>query len=93
MTQAVRVAIVGDFNPEYHTHHAINASLQHAAEGSGLSLDSKWVATACLERDAGKILCNYHGMFIASGSPYRSMEGAFAAIRIARTQSWPLIGT
>jgi CTP synthase (UTP-ammonia lyase) len=93
LTQAVRVAIVGDFNPEYHTHHAINASLQHAAEGLGLSLDSKWVATGCVERDAEKILRNYHGMFIASGSPYRSMEGAFAAIRFARTHAWPLIGT
>lgn len=93
MSDTVRVAIVGDFNPEYHTHHAINASLEHAAEALRLRMDSKWVATGCAERDADKIFRNYEGLFIASGSPYRSMEGAFAAIRFARTLGWPLIAT
>jgi len=91
--RTVRIAIIGDFNPEYETHHAINRSLKHAAESLGLHMDSKWVATGCAARDADKILRNCHGLFIASGSPYRSMEGAFAAIRFARTQRWPLIGT
>jgi CTP synthase (UTP-ammonia lyase) len=90
---AARIAIIGDFNPEYETHHAINRSLGHAAEALGIRMESKWVATGCVERDAEKILRNYDGLFIASGSPYRSMEGAFAAIGFARTQRWPLIGT
>ncbi len=93
ITRIARIAIVGDFNPEYETHHAINRSLQHAAEALGIRMDSKWVATGCAARDAEKIFRNYDGLFIASGSPYRSMEGAFAAIRFARTQRWPLIGT
>jgi len=96
MTDAVRIAriaIVGDFNPEYETHHAINRSLGHAADALGIRMDSKWVATGCAARDAEKIFRNYDGLFIASGSPYRSMEGAFAAIGFARTQRWPLIGT
>jgi len=93
MENPVRIAVVGDFNPEYPTHHAINSSLQHAAADLGLQMDSKWVATGCAERDAKKIFCNYDGLFISSGSPYRSMEGAFAAIRFARTERWPMIGT
>jgi CTP synthase (UTP-ammonia lyase) len=56
-------------------------------------MDSKWVATGCVGRGAEKILRNYNGLFVASGSPYRSMQGAFAAIRFARTELWPLIGT
>jgi CTP synthase (UTP-ammonia lyase) len=83
---------VGDFNPDYETHHAINGSLGHAAEALGIRLDSKWVATGCAARDEEKIFRNYDGLFIASGSPYRSMEGAFAAIRL-RTEHWPLLGT
>ena len=93
MNDAVRIAVVGDFNPDYPTHHAINASLRHAAESAGVPVDSKWVATACAERDADKIFPNYDGLFISSGSPYRSMYGAFEAIRFARTRRWPLIGT
>ena len=89
----LRIAVVGDFNPGYHTHHAIDASLRHAADALGLAMESKWVATGCAERDAGKIFRNYGGLFIASGSPYRSMEGAFAAIQFARVHRWPLIGT
>lgn len=88
-----RIAIVGDFNPAYETHHAINASLGHAADSLGIQMDSKWVATGCLQRGAEKILRNYDGVFIASGSPYRSIEGAFAAIRFARLEGWPLIAT
>jgi len=91
--RTARIAIVGDFNSEYETHHAINRSLEHAAEALGIHMDSKWVATGCAERDAEKILRQYDGLFIASGSPYRSMEGAFAAIHFARTHRWPLIGT
>jgi len=93
IVRIVRIAIIGDFNPEYETHHAINRSLVHAAEALGIRMESKWVATGCVERGAEKILRKYDGLFVASGSPYRSMEGAFAAIGFARTQGWPLIGT
>ena len=89
----LRIAIVGDFNPDYPTHHAINASLRHAAAGLGVPLESKWVATSCAEKDADRILRGYDGLFIASGSPYRSIDGAFAAIQFARVHRWPLIGT
>ncbi|HVN03504.1 MAG TPA: hypothetical protein VMT86_03745 [Bryobacteraceae bacterium] len=89
----LRIAIVGDFNPGYPTHHAINASLRHAAAGLDLPLASKWVATSCAENDADRIFRGYDGLFIASGSPYRSMHGAFAAIQFARVHRWPLIGT
>ena len=92
-SRSARIAIIGDLNPEYHTHHAINASLDHSAAALDLQLESKWIATTCAERDAAKILRAFHGVFIASGSPYRSMYGAFAAIEFARTHLWPLIGT
>ena len=91
--RGVRIAVAGDFNPEYASHQAINASLGHAAAALGMELDSKWVATGSMERGADEILRKYDGVFIASGSPYHSMAGAFAAIRFARTMSWPLIGT
>ena len=88
-----RIAIVGDFNPESESHHAVNASLGHSADALGIRVESKWVATACAARDADKIFRNYDGLFITPGSPYVSKEGAFAAIRFARTEGWPLLGT
>jgi CTP synthase (UTP-ammonia lyase) len=87
-----RIAIVGDFNPESETHLAIGAALRHAAEALGVRVESKWIATECAARDADKIFRNHDGLFISPGSPYRSKEGAFAAIRFARTEGRPLLG-
>ncbi len=59
MSAAVRIAVVGDFNPDYPTHHAINAALGHAADDLAVRMDSKWVATACAARDAARVLRGY----------------------------------
>lgn len=93
MNQPVRIGIVGDFNPEYRSHHAINASLQHSAEALSLPLQPEWVPTSGLEAGADTVLRDFDGLFIASGSPYRSMQGAFQAIQFGRTQLRPLLAT
>ncbi|MFN7998086.1 MAG: hypothetical protein U0Q18_30980 [Bryobacteraceae bacterium] len=93
MERSLRIAIAGDFNPEYHTHLATNAALDHSAAELGTAVEAKWVATSCLEKGAERILRNHDGVFVAPGSPYRSMAGAFEAIRFARVELWPLIGT
>lgn len=43
--------------------------------------------------DPVRHLGGYNGLWIAPGSPYRSMTGALAAIAYARTSGVPLIGT
>jgi CTP synthase (UTP-ammonia lyase) len=37
-------------------------------------------------------LASYKGIFIATSSPYRSMDGALAGIRFARKRGVPLVG-
>jgi CTP synthase (UTP-ammonia lyase) len=93
MGRSLHIAVVGDFHPEYESHQAINRALAHSATAMGVEMNSQWVATGCVEHEAEKILRSYDGFYISSGSPYRSMEGAFAAIRFARIHGWPLIGT
>jgi len=82
------VAVVGDFDPQNHTHKATNNGLRHA------SIDFEWVATTevPLEKTETR-LARYAGIFVAPSSPYRSMEGALAAIRFARERGVPLFGT
>ena len=67
--------------------------MRHTAAGLDLGVDSEWVPTPDLEGAAGRILENYHGIFVTPGSPYRSMEGALEAIQFARTCGLPLVGT
>ena len=40
VTDAIRIGIIGDFNPEFRSHHATNDSLQHAARKLQLKVES-----------------------------------------------------
>jgi CTP synthase (UTP-ammonia lyase) len=92
--QPIRVGILGDFNPEYHSHLATNASLQHAAQALGQPVDSEWVPTlSLLESGAEKTLVRFDALWISPGSPYNSMAGMLSGIQRARLGNWPLIAT
>ena len=90
----VPIGIIGDFNPGYHTHHATNASLGHAANALGRDVESTWIPTRSLaDPRAVDALAAYAGLWAAPGGPYRSMAGMLAGIRFARTRSRPFVGT
>jgi CTP synthase (UTP-ammonia lyase) len=90
----IRIGILGDFNPEYHSHLATNASLQHAARARGQPVESEWVPTpSLLEVGVEKTLASFDALWISPGSPYKSMAGMLAGIQHARLGNWPLIAT
>ena len=81
-----RIAVVGDFNAANVTHQFTNAALEH------VGLGFTWLPTdAPGEWDSR--LAAYDGVWIAPASPYRSMDGALAAVRYARERGVPLVGT
>jgi CTP synthase (UTP-ammonia lyase) len=84
---SAHVAVVGDFDPSNRTHAFTNAALEH------LKLGYEWVATDSVPAQARTRLGGYAGLWIAPASPYRSMDGALAAIRYARERGVPLVGT
>jgi CTP synthase (UTP-ammonia lyase) len=89
-----RIGIIGDFNPEYRSHHATNASLEHAAANLGCAVEITWVPTASLTKpDAVEALASYDGLWASPGSPYCSMEGMLAGIQFARTRNRPFVAT
>jgi CTP synthase (UTP-ammonia lyase) len=53
----------------------------------------EWVATDTVGDDPATRLGRYAGLWIAPASPYRSMDGALAAVRHARERGVPLVGT
>ena len=82
-----RIAVVGDYDRANKTHAMTDASLAH------VGLTGEWVPTESLGGDASARLAGFAGLWIAPASPYRSMEGALAAIRYARERGVPLVGT
>ena len=88
------LAIVGDFKPANHSHQATHDAIYHCATAGRLDVAFTWIGTDQLD-GAGAVdrLGDYDGIWLAPASPYKSMAGALSAIRFAREQKVPLLGT
>ncbi|HYL09784.1 MAG TPA: hypothetical protein VEU31_03520 [Candidatus Acidoferrales bacterium] len=94
MGAAVRIGIMGDFEPTYHSHFATNAALYDAAARLNVPLEVRWLPTASLEGPgAEKIQRRWDGLIAGPGSPYKSFAGMLRGIEFARTRDWPFVGT
>ena len=94
MKEHLRIGVVGDFNPEFHTHPAIAKAIGHSAVKLGMPVNVEWVPTETLAHPGSEtMLERFHGLIAAPGSPYRSFEGMLRAIEFARTRKWPFSGT
>jgi CTP synthase (UTP-ammonia lyase) len=94
VSEAVRIAILGDFNPEFRSHQATSDSLQHAARKLGMEVESEWLPTPSLTAaDAEKKLESFDGVWASPGSPYKSFDGMLKGIEFARRRDWPFLGT
>src|SRR5277367_6386291 len=94
VTESVRIGILGDFNPDFRSHHATNESLQHAARKLQLTVESAWLPTpSLLEPGAAATLDSFDGLWASAGSPYKSFDGMLKGIEFARRRDWPFLGT
>ncbi len=89
----MRIAIVGDYNPSFPPHPATGEALCHAAVALGMAIDVEWLPTDSIGPSAATRLPEYDGLWIAPGSPYQNLAGALGAIRFARENGIPLLGT
>jgi len=94
MRNAIRIGVIGDFEPSYHSHFATNAALYDAAAKLNVPLRVRWIPTSALaSAGAPKILGRWDGLIASPGSPYKSFAGMLRGIEFARTQDWPFTGT
>jgi CTP synthase (UTP-ammonia lyase) len=94
VAETVRIGILGDFNPEFRSHHATNDALQHAATKLSLKVESEWLPTPSLVApEAKKVLESFDGLWASAGSPYKSMDGMLQGIEFARRRDWPFLAT
>jgi len=89
----VRIGIVGDFDPHFAPHLATDGSIRDSALSCALDVAAEWIPTDRIDAEGTSALHIYNGLWIAPGSPYRSMEGAVRAIQLARVEGLPLLGT
>jgi CTP synthase (UTP-ammonia lyase) len=94
VSDAVRIGILGDFNPAFRSHHATNEALQHAAVKLNQRVESEWIPTPSVrEANGQKKLESFDGIWASPGSPYQSFEGMLRGIEFARQRDWPFLAT
>jgi CTP synthase (UTP-ammonia lyase) len=93
MKQTASIAIIGDFNPKWDHHLMIDESLRHAASQLKVELEPHWIPTESIDDNSQKLLEGFDGIWISSGSPYRSMDGALRSIQFAREKNRPFFAT
>lgn len=87
-----RLALIGDYSPQVVAHGAIPQALDLARKRTGRPLEWDWIGTETLV-DAPRQLDGYAAVWCVPGSPYRSTDGALAAIRFAREKQRAFLGT
>jgi CTP synthase (UTP-ammonia lyase) len=90
----IQIGIIADYNPKSRYHLATDDALAHAGAALNVPVQSRWLDTEQLNSaDADQRLHELDALFCGPGSPYRSMDGALHAVRFAREQGYPFIGT
>jgi CTP synthase (UTP-ammonia lyase) len=87
----ITIGLVGNYRESVIAHQAIPVALQLAAEANDMIVDYEWVPTEEII-GIGRI-SQFDGLWCVPNSPYRSMAGALLAIRYARENQIPLLGT
>ena len=93
MTDAVRIALVGEYNPAVTAHLAIPRAIELAAAGLPRQVEPVWIPTPSLDHYAEHQLARFDAIWCVPNSPYVSMDGALQAIRWARESGRPFLGT
>ncbi len=87
-----RIAILGDFNPAYSTHHALNDSVRSVSALFEETIQFDWIATDVFNTGVVFSKKLYCGLWVAPGSPYKDDKNVLEAIRYARENNIPSLG-
>jgi len=89
----VRIGLIGDYHPNVRAHIAIPRALELAAEREDCEVSAAWMPTASLGNELAEQFSAYNGLWCVPASPYANMDGALRAIRFAREDNRPFLGT
>ncbi|CAE6852144.1 CTP synthase [Paraburkholderia nemoris] len=85
------VGLVGDYDASVPAHQAIPLALNRAADAEHIEVEFEWIHTG--EITSGSRVASFDGIWCVPASPYHNTEGALSAIRHARENAIPFLGT
>ncbi|OIJ63048.1 CTP synthase C-terminal region-related (seleno)protein [Streptomyces mangrovisoli] len=89
--RTARIALVGDRSPTVVSHTRVPLLLEALATRDRLVLDAYWVPSE--DAEAEDAVRGFDAVWVLPGSPYRSEAGVLSAIRTARVEGIPFLGT
>jgi CTP synthase (UTP-ammonia lyase) len=95
MAETVQIGLVGDYDDAVGAHRAIPRAFELVeAVEPGVTFALRWIPTPEVDAHAAaRLLAGLDGLWCVPGSPYANMDGALAAIRHAREERLPFLGT
>lgn len=91
VTPVLRIALVGDYNADVIAHQAIPLAIDDAAAVLELPVAYRWVATPDVTH--ADVLAEFDAIWLVPASPYKNTDGALIAVRHARENGLPFLGT
>ncbi|POP42306.1 hypothetical protein CHU32_03450 [Superficieibacter electus] len=88
---ALRIALVGDYNADVTAHQAIPLAIDDAAAVLDTVAHYHWLATRDIKSEDD--LQGFDAIWLVPASPYENMDGALIAVRHARQNAIPFLGT
>ncbi len=85
-----KIAIIAEYDPSFEPHVATERALTHSAEKLDIEIKYDWISTDDLD---GDLFEKYQGIWVGPGSPYKHMAKTISAIKYARENDIPLLGT
>lgn len=90
MSSVKKIAIIGDFNFAYNTHHAVNLALEHSATFLDIEINHYWIKPAEVVSFQKNELCNYDAVWIAPG-PFVNTFYLYTAINEVLKTNLPVL--
>jgi CTP synthase (UTP-ammonia lyase) len=84
------IALLGEFTPTFKPHPATNAAIEHSRAALDIAFEGVWVSTQDI---TPSFFSKFSGVWVAPGSPYKSLDKTLWAIQHARERHIPCFGT
>jgi len=85
-----KVALLGEYTPTFQPHISTNLAIKHSCSFLSVDIEGDWVST---DNISDSLFDDYSGIWVAPGSPYKNMDKTLWAIRYARENGIPCLGT
>lgn len=87
-----RIAIIGDYNPNEESHYLIMESIKELAKEMQGEIKAQWIMSDTLDVSEEHLKL-FDGFWFSPGSPYKNIKNVLAAIKYARENGVPALGT